>query len=148
MRAICTSLLVVAPLFVFACGASSQDGAPPQTQPTAPVAAASPTAAAASRVHCELLPPIKPSPYGTAAGVRAQAQAQFDSGMKELDAQHYDAAMSALGKAYETLPHPDVLFDLAVAQCKGGKSDEARASLQQYGSMNPPDKAAVDKAIN
>ncbi len=139
-------LLLLVPLV--ACGASSQDAQHPKAEPSAQVASAASPQPGAGKVHCELLPPIKPSPFGNASGARADAQAKFDQGMKELDLQHYDAAASALAKSYETLPHPDVLFDLAVAQCRAGKSDDARSSLKQYEAGNPPDLAAIDKALN
>jgi len=62
----------------------------------------------------------------------------------------YDEGIAALKEAYDTLPHPNVLYNIARAYVEMGDLDNAIKYYKDYAATNPPDKeevAAVTSAL-
>ena len=74
------------------------------------------------------------------ADARTEARAHFKKGMEAISAGKYDDGISELEKAYEILPHPNVLYNIARAHAEAGNLDQAVSNFKRYLETNPPDK--------
>jgi iron complex outermembrane receptor protein len=84
------------------------------------------------------------------ADARAEARSHFKKGMESIAAGRYDDGISELEKAYEILPHPNVLYNIARAHAEAGNLDKALEYYRRYLETNPADKeetSAVVKGI-
>jgi iron complex outermembrane receptor protein len=81
------------------------------------------------------------------ADARTEARAFFKRGMTAIAAGKYEQGIEALQKAYETLPHPNVLFNIARAYVETGDLDNAIAYYKRYIDENPPDKDEVKAVV-
>ncbi|HEY8075210.1 MAG TPA: porin family protein [Labilithrix sp.] len=81
------------------------------------------------------------------ADARTEARAHFKKGMDAIGAGKYDDGIAELKQAYEILPHPNVLYNIARAQAEAGELDDAIASYKKYLEGNPPDKEEVEKVV-
>ena len=71
------------------------------------------------------------------AAARAQATQYTTQGLAAQDAGDYDAAIGLYSKAYELVPHPLLLFNLAQANRLAGRIDQALAFYQRYLDAEP-----------
>lgn len=84
------------------------------------------------------------------ADARTEARAHFKKGMEAISAGKYDDGIAELEKAYEILPHPNVLYNIARAHAEAGNLEQAASNFKRYLETNPPDKdetLAILKAL-
>lgn len=74
------------------------------------------------------------------ADARTEARAHFKKGMESISAGKYEDGIAELEKAYEILPHPNVLYNIARAHAEAGNLDKAAENFRRYLETNPPDK--------
>lgn len=74
------------------------------------------------------------------ADARTEARSHFKKGMESITAGKYDEGIAELQKAYQLLPHPNVLYNIARAYAEAGDLDEAVTYFRKYLEGNPPDK--------
>ncbi len=67
---------------------------------------------------------------GALADERTEARAHFKKGMSEIADGNYDRGIEELKKAYDILPHPNVLYNIARAYVDQGDLGERRRLLQ------------------
>jgi tetratricopeptide (TPR) repeat protein len=78
---------------------------------------------------------------------RAEARVRFDRGVALADEGDTDRAIAEFQKAYELLPNPRVLLNIAKLQAAAGRSTDALASLDKLGSDASPEDQAAAKAL-
>jgi iron complex outermembrane receptor protein len=74
------------------------------------------------------------------ADARTEARAHFRKGMEAIAAGRYDEGIPELEKAYEILPHPNVLYNIARAHAEAGDLEKAIDYFRRYLDTNPSDK--------
>lgn len=74
------------------------------------------------------------------ADARTEARAHFKKGMDAIAAGRFDEGIPELEKAYEILPHPNVLYNIARAHAEAGNLEKAIDYYKRYLETNPPDK--------
>lgn len=67
--------------------------------------------------------------------------------MESISAGKYDEGISELEKAYQILPHPNVLYNIGRAYAELGDLDKAVDYLKRYVETNPADKEEVAAVI-
>lgn len=77
------------------------------------------------------------------ADARADARAHFRKGMDLVALKRFEEAVLELKAAYDLMPHPNLLFNLARAYGEAGKLDEARANYRRYLETGPADREEV-----
>jgi iron complex outermembrane receptor protein len=87
------------------------------------------------------------APRVARADARTEARAHFHKGMEAIGAGKYEDGIAELQKAYEILPHPNVLYNIARAYAEAGDLDEAIANFKKYLDGNPADKDDVEKIV-
>lgn len=68
---------------------------------------------------------------------KAQAKRYVEQGLAAQDAKKYDEALALYGKAYELVPHPILLFNMAQAHRLVGRPELARDLYRQYLDAEP-----------
>src|SRR5262245_58120226 len=66
------------------------------------------------------------------ADARTEARRHFKAGMELVSKGNYAEGLKELEAAYEILPHPSVLFNIARAQAEYGNLDKAIAAYKNY----------------
>ncbi len=85
----------------------------------------------------------------TALGdARTEARASFRKGMALIANGEYGPGIEALKQAYETLPHPNVLYNIARAYGEEGDLENAIKYYKRYADTNPPDKDEVVAVVS
>jgi outer membrane receptor for ferrienterochelin and colicin len=85
---------------------------------------------------------------GARADERTDARREFRAGMEAVAAGRFDDAIPHLERAYDILPHPNVLYNIGLAHMYAGRPDDAIWYFEQYKELIPPDEAAeVDVLI-
>ncbi|MEM9067221.1 MAG: TonB-dependent receptor [Myxococcota bacterium] len=82
------------------------------------------------------------------ADVRTEARRHFRRGMQLIQSGEVDAGIAELEIAYETLPHPNVLYNIGRAYAESGRYEEAIDYFEQYLSFAPPDREEVEGFLN
>jgi iron complex outermembrane receptor protein len=77
------------------------------------------------------------------ADERTEARAHFKKGMLAIADGRYDAGIEELKKAYDTLPHPNVLYNIARAYVDIGDPENATIYYRHYLEGNPSDRDEV-----
>ena len=77
------------------------------------------------------------------ADVRTEARRHFRRGMSLVAEGNVDEGISELELAYETLPHPNVLYNIARAYAEAGRYEESIEYFERYLASDPPDKEEV-----
>ncbi len=70
------------------------------------------------------------------------AKQYVDAGKAAQDAGDYDTAIALYEKAYQLVPHPKLLYDIAIAQRLAGRLDEALRQYKQYVAVEPSGQEA------
>jgi hypothetical protein len=78
---------------------------------------------------------------------RTEAKSHFKAGMELIAAHDYRRGIDELQTAYMTLPHPNVLFDIARAYSEEGALRAAIDFYEQYVAFDPADADAVRATI-
>ncbi|HEX7664114.1 MAG TPA: tetratricopeptide repeat protein, partial [Polyangiaceae bacterium] len=81
------------------------------------------------------------------ADARSEARGHFKRGMESISNGKYEDGIAELQKAYEILPHPNVLYNIARAYAESGDLENAVANYRKYLDGNPPDKADVQQIV-
>ena len=81
------------------------------------------------------------------ADARTEARSHFKKGMDSINAGKYDDGIGELQKAYQLLPHPNVLYNIARAYAEAGDLDEAVTYFHKYLDGNPPDKEEAAQVL-
>jgi outer membrane receptor for ferrienterochelin and colicin len=83
------------------------------------------------------------SSRGAMADERTEARAHFKKGMAAIAEGHYDVGIEELKSAYEILPHPNVLYNIARAYVDTGDLDNAISYYKKYLEGDPKDRDEV-----
>jgi outer membrane receptor for ferrienterochelin and colicin len=77
------------------------------------------------------------------ADVRTEARRHFRRGMALVADGEVDEGIAELELAYETLPHPNVLYNIARAYAEAGRYEESIEYFERYLASDPPDREEV-----
>ncbi len=78
---------------------------------------------------------------------RTEARAHYKKGMEAIAQSRFEDGIAELQKAYEILPHPNVLYNIARAHAEAGDLENAITYFRRYIDANPSDKEDVEKII-
>lgn len=78
------------------------------------------------------------------ADVRTEARQHFRAGMRAVAAGEVERGIAELEQAYELLPHPNVLYNIAQAYQTAGTLDKSIEYFARYLESDPPDRAEVE----
>ncbi len=81
------------------------------------------------------------------ADERTEARAHFKKGMSAIAEGHYDSGIEELKRAYDILPHPNVLYNIARAYVDVGDSENAVTYYRKYLEGNPKDRDEVSQIV-
>jgi iron complex outermembrane receptor protein len=81
------------------------------------------------------------------ADVRTDARREFRAGMALVASGQYDEGISHLEQAYEILPHPNVLYNIALAHMYAGRSEAALYYFERYKETAPAGDAQEVDAL-
>ena len=87
------------------------------------------------------------SASGAFADQRTDAKAHFKKGMAAIADGKYEEGISELQRAYEILPHPSVLYNIARAYAESGALEGAVSTYKKYLEGSPPDKDEVGQIV-
>ncbi len=81
------------------------------------------------------------------AGEKEEARRHFKTGMEAISNGQYEKGIKELQQAYEILPHPNVLYNIARAYAESGDLESAVKIYRQYLAGNPPDKEDIETVV-
>lgn len=81
------------------------------------------------------------------ADQRTEARKHFKTGMELISRGSYEKGVAELERAYEILPHPNVLFNIGRAYAEAGELDKALSAYRRYLDTSPPDADEVTKIV-
>jgi outer membrane receptor protein involved in Fe transport len=81
------------------------------------------------------------------ADVRTDARREFRSGMALVAEGQYDEGITHLEQAYDILPHPNVLYNIALAHMYAGRADAALYYFERYKETAPTGDAQEVDAL-
>ncbi|HWT86401.1 MAG TPA: TonB-dependent receptor plug domain-containing protein, partial [Myxococcales bacterium] len=81
------------------------------------------------------------------ADERTEARGHFKKGMGAIAEGHYDAGIEELKQAYDILPHPNVLYNIARAYVDMGDLENAVVYYRKYLEGAPPDRDEVAQIV-
>jgi iron complex outermembrane receptor protein len=84
---------------------------------------------------------------GARADERTEARAHFKKGMVAIGEGHYEVGIEELKAAYEILPHPNVLFNIARAYVDVGDLENAVDYYKRYLEGSPKDRDEVAQVV-
>jgi outer membrane receptor for ferrienterochelin and colicin len=87
------------------------------------------------------------SSRGAAADERTEARVHFKRGMAQIGEGHYDTGIAELKRAYEILPHPNVLYNIARAYVDVGDLENAVLYYKIYVGGAPKDRDEVAQVV-
>jgi outer membrane receptor for ferrienterochelin and colicin len=87
------------------------------------------------------------NPGAARADERTEARGHFKRGMAAIADGRYDAGIEELKSAYEILPHPNVLYNIARAYVDMGDLDNAIVYYRKYLEGGPKDRDEVAQII-
>jgi len=76
--------------------------------------------------------------------LKEQAKKDVIAGLEAQNAGRYDEAIALYKKAYDAVPHPEILFNLAQAYRLKGDADNALDHYQRYLRVEPDGRVAAD----
>ncbi|MET0285532.1 MAG: TonB-dependent receptor [Polyangiales bacterium] len=80
------------------------------------------------------------------ADERTDARREFRAGMQAISDTRYEEGIEHLERAYQILPHPNVLYNLALAHMYAGHDEEALLYFERYKDASPDaDHTEVDQ---
>src|SRR5688572_779459 len=77
------------------------------------------------------------------ADVRTEARQHFRRGMDLVADGNLEEGIQELERAYEILPHPNVLYNMGRACAEGGRYEEALEYFERYLLSDPVDREEV-----
>jgi iron complex outermembrane receptor protein len=78
---------------------------------------------------------------------RTEARSHFKKGMAEIADGRYELGIEELKKAYEILPHPNVLYNIGRAYADQGDLENAVVYYRRYLEGNPKDRDEVAQIV-
>src|SRR5262249_41644004 len=81
------------------------------------------------------------------ADVRTEARQHFRHGMALIAEGQLDAGIAELQEAYDILPHPNALYNIARAYSDAGRYAEAIDYYTQYLESDPADREEVEQFV-
>ena len=81
------------------------------------------------------------------ADVRTEARRHFREGMALIAQGDVERGVAELQEAYEILPHPNVLYNIARAYAESGRYAAAIAHFERYLESDPADRAEVNDFV-
>jgi iron complex outermembrane receptor protein len=81
------------------------------------------------------------------ADTRTEARAHFKKGMRAITVGNYEEGIAELRSAYELIPHPNVLYNIARAYFESGDLEDAIVAYRQYLEAQPADKDEVAQIL-
>lgn len=81
------------------------------------------------------------------ADVRTEARQHFRHGMALIADGHLDDGIAELREAYDILPHPNALYNIARAYSDAGRYTEAIDYYTQYLESDPADREEVEQFV-
>jgi len=78
------------------------------------------------------------------ADVRTDARGHFRNGMALIQEGRLEQGVQELETAYDLLPHPNVLYNIARAYAEAGQYERAIEFYERYLDTDPPDREEVD----
>lgn len=78
---------------------------------------------------------------------RTEARAHFKKGMEAIGQGRYEDGIAELQKAYDILPHPNVVYNIARAYAEAGELEQAVSYFRKYLEGNPADKEEVQGVV-
>jgi iron complex outermembrane receptor protein len=87
------------------------------------------------------------SSRGARADERTEARAHFKKGMSAIAEGKYDVGIEELKSAYDILPHPNVLYNIARAYVDTGDLDNAVTYYKRYLEGAPKDRDEVAQIV-
>jgi iron complex outermembrane receptor protein len=81
------------------------------------------------------------------ADVRTEARQHFRHGMALIAEGQLDAGIAELREAYDILPHPNALYNIARAYSDAGRYTEAIDYYRQYLESDPADREEVEQFL-
>lgn len=81
------------------------------------------------------------------ADARVEARRHFEAGMEHIGASRFGPGIAELEKAYQILPHPAVLYNIARAWRDAGELEKSLEAFKQYLATDPEDAGEVEGAI-
>jgi len=81
------------------------------------------------------------------ADERTEARSHFKKGMAAIAEGHYDSGIEDLKQAYEILPHPNVLYNIARAYVDLGDLEDAIIYYSKYLEEAPKDRDEVARVV-
>ncbi len=84
------------------------------------------------------------NPQEARADVRTDARGHFRNGMALIQEGRLDQGVQELETAYDLLPHPNVLYNIARAYAEAGQYERAIEFYERYLDTDPPDREEVD----
>jgi outer membrane receptor for ferrienterochelin and colicin len=88
------------------------------------------------------------SSRGAVADERTEARTHFKKGMAAIAEGHYDVGIEELKSAYEILPHPNILYNIARAYVDTGDLDDAVSYYKRYLEGDPKDRDEVAAMVS
>ena len=86
-------------------------------------------------------------PVTVLADARTEARRHFRRGMELVVEGNVDGGVAELELAYEILPHPNVLYNIARAYAENGRYDDALEYFERYLASDPPDREEVRQVL-
>jgi outer membrane receptor protein involved in Fe transport len=87
------------------------------------------------------------TPRAAYADVRTEARTHFRRGMALIAEGNIDEGVAALQVAYEILPHPNVIYNIARAYAESGRYQESLEHFERYLETDPPDREEVAQLL-
>ncbi|MDQ3036642.1 MAG: tetratricopeptide repeat protein, partial [Myxococcota bacterium] len=94
------------------------------------------------------MPSIVLPPTMAHADVRTEARTMFRRGMAMVAEGNLDEGVAQLQEAYDMLPHPNVLYNIARAYAEAGRYEQAIEYFQRYLESDPADRDEVQSFLN
>lgn len=90
---------------------------------------------------------LSSTPEVAFADARTEARRHFRRGMELVVEGDVDGGVAELELAYEILPHPNVLYNIARAYAEAGRYDDAREYFERYLATDPADREEVRQVL-
>jgi outer membrane receptor for ferrienterochelin and colicin len=87
------------------------------------------------------------SATGALADARTEARGHFKKGMEAITNGRYEDGVAELKRAYEILPHPNVLYNIARAYAEAGDLENSVLYYRRYLDGNPSDRDEVAQIV-
>ncbi len=81
------------------------------------------------------------------ADVRTDARGPFRNGMALIQEGRLEQGVQELETAYDLLPHPNALYNIARAYAEAGQYERAMEFYERYLDTDPPDREEVDSFV-